>query len=182
MKVASAAAFALAILLAGAAAAETERIGSYGVERSADRVVVRSGESDRLATGFVVAGLAVAGLGLLRARKKPFWLLVGLGVAAIGGVAKVEGGVVWTATRDGITEERRFREVRRIDRASIEALDVARRRATGVDVKSATRARLFELRVVERGERAATWFAFAEERDARRLGEVLAPVLGAPLR
>lgn len=177
------AASGLALLVARTAfAAEPEAIGPYVVERNDAALVVRAGEGDRAALWLVAGGLALAALGALRARRRMPWLLLGAGLAAVGGVARVEGGAVWRATPDGVTEQRRFRAERSLARAEIEALEIGSRRATGVDVKAASPPRRVELRVVARGVGAPIGFAFEREDDARRLGALLAETLGVPLR
>lgn len=180
-----AAVVAIALSLAmrvGAAAAEPVPIGPYTVERSGDAIAVRAGDGDRIALALVAAGLVIAAVGALRKRQRAPWLLLGAGLAIVGGVARIEGGAAWTVTREGVAEARRFRPVHTVSRAGIEAIEIAARRPTGADAKAATPPRLVEVRVRERDGASPLRFAFEREDDAQRFAALLAETLGVAKR
>jgi hypothetical protein len=162
-------------------------IGRYEVVRGADALVVRLPRDTPIGLGLVAGGLALSALGaaLLGSRRRTAGglVLLGLGVAGVGGVALV-ASASWTASRAELLRERSGRRVERWPREAIVAVEVVQRpREAPLDLKSGSPPRRWEVRVRgSDGERLPARFTFEMERDARALARALGAALGVDVR
>lgn len=162
----------LCLLAVVAHAEPPARIGTYRIEPTPAGFVIRAQEGGLVAKGIFGLGLALAGLGAL-GRKLPL-ILLGLGLAGVGGVALRFGGATWEATRDGL------RGAAEVSRSQIQSLEIARARPIGSDIKPQARPRLWELRVRAPDGSSAARFAFEQEGEARALAAELARLWTLP--
>ena len=161
-------------LLAVVARAEPPaRIGAYRIEPTPIGFVIRAQEGGLVAKGIVGFGLAVVALGVLAGRRLPL-ILLGLGIAGVGGVALVFGGATWEASRDGL------RGAAQVSRSEIQSLAIVRARPIGSDIKPQARPRLWELRVRGADGASAARFAFERESEAQALAAELARLWNLP--
>lgn len=165
---------AVTCLLAVVAHAEPPvRIGTYRIESTPVGFVIRAQQGGLVAKGIVGFGLALAAVGVLVGRKLPL-ILLGLGIAGVGGVALGFGGATWEASRDGL------RGAADVSRTQIQALEIVRARPIGSDVKPHARPRLWQLRVLSADGSSAARFAFEHESDAHALATELARLWNLP--
>jgi hypothetical protein len=168
-----AALLALVLFALPAQAEPPTRIGTYRIEPTPVGFVIRAQEGGLVAKGIVGFGLAVAALGLLAGRRLPL-ILLGLGIAGVGGVALLFGGAKWEASRDGL------RGAAQGSRAQIQSLEIARARPIGSDIKPQARPRLWELRVRGADGTSLARFAFEQQPEAQALGAELARLWTLP--
>lgn len=170
---ASTALLAFVLLSIAARAEPPARIGTYRIEPTPVGFVIRAQEGGLVAKGIVGFGLALAALGVVAGRKLPL-ILLGLGIAGVGGVALRFGGATWDASRDGL------RGAAEVSRAQIASLEIARARPIGSDVKPQARPRLWELRVRGADGASAARFAFEQQSEAQALGAEFARLWELP--
>ena len=161
--------------------AETTAIGPYRVERTGTAIAI-SRAGDRtvglalLAGGLVVAGIGRGLRGSGRVGAGTAVLLLGLGIAAVGGVS-VLATERWRANDAELARERPGGRVERWPRAAITAVEIHRRAASADDFKRA-RIRPWDVTVRSRaGGRLPARFSVSSEADARALARQIATAL-----
>jgi hypothetical protein len=149
------------------------QIGTYRIEPTPVGFMIHAQEGGLVAKGIVVFGLALAVLGFVVGRKLPL-ILMGLGIAGVGGVALRFGGASWEASRDGL------RGAAEVSRSQIQSLEIARTRPIGSDIKPQARPRPWELRVRSADGSSVARFAFEQQPEAQALGAELARLWELP--
>lgn len=160
---------------------ETTAIGPYRVERSGTAIeITRPGDRTiglaLLAGGLVVAGIGRGLRGSGRVGAGTAVLLLGLGIAAMGGIA-VLATERWRANDTELVRERPGGRVERWPRAALTAVEIRRRAASAEDFK-ATRIRPWDVTLRSReGGRLPARFSVSSEADARALARQIATAL-----
>lgn len=173
-----------AISAVGLLAAAPAAIGPYTIDSSPAGIEVHARDDGRAGSVLLAAGLGLALIGALRARnasneRRNFALarvVMGLGLAGMGGFAMLGSAKTWTASRDGIIERTRGGMEARSERAQIEAVTITRRRDTGADQKNEAGSRPW---IVQAGSAV---FSVASESDAQQLATALARAIGVEVR
>jgi hypothetical protein len=162
--------------------ADVSGIGRYRVERIGTTIAISQPRDRGIALTLLAGGLVVAGLGqAVRAGGRigagSAVLLLGLGIAAVGGVAML-AAERWRANETELVRERFGGRVERWPRTAIAEVVITRRVASAEDFK---RARIRPWDVTVRGpdgRRLPVRFSVESEAAARSL----AATLGAALR
>jgi hypothetical protein len=169
-----------------AAGGEEARIGRFRVTRIGDGIEISRPRDRTLGLALAAGGgaLALLGLGLVAAGTRGAGtgaLVLGLGFAAVGGIAAF-GSAVWRANRAELVRERIGGRVDRWPHEAIGAVELRQREASAEDFKRVT-ARPWDVRV--RGPDGASLagrFALESETEARALATALGGALGVPVR